>query len=116
MLAVSLYLIWFNSLQKTPQTEFAILVVFSFLFSFFFFLKSKYCESRKFSYRYLVFAYSSRGVETNETTEGDQVREIALKHVFFKERLKKNRSYNVLCFSTVNVGYLVNCLVVLKDS
>ena len=91
MLAVSLYLIWFNSLQKTPQTEFAILVVFSFLFFFFFFLKSKYCESRKFSYRYLVFACSSRGVETNETTsEGDQVREIALKHVFFfKERLKK---------------------------
>ena len=33
MLAVSLYLIWFNSLQKTPQTEFAILVAFSFFFS-----------------------------------------------------------------------------------
>ena len=47
-----------------------------------------------FAYRYLVFVCSSRGAETNESTEGEQVREIALKHVFFfKERLKKNRSY-----------------------
>ena len=70
-----------------------------------------------FAYRYFVFACSSRGAETNETTEGEEVREIALKHVFFKERFKKiDHILNELCFSTVNVGFLVNCLVVLKHS
>ena len=38
----------------------------------------------------IVFACSSRGTQTSETTEGEQVREIALKHVFFlKKDFKK---------------------------
>ena len=42
-----------------------------------------------FAYRYLVLVCSSRGAETNESSEGEQVKEIALKHVFFfKERFK----------------------------
>ena len=42
------------------------------------------------AYRYLVFACSSRDAETNESIDGEQVREKALKHVFFfKKDLKK---------------------------
>ena len=38
-----------------------------------------------------ILSLSARGAETNETAEGEQVREIALKHVSFlkKETLKK---------------------------
>ena len=64
-----------------------------------------------------ILSLRARGAETNETTEGEEVREIALKHVFFFEgRFKKNPLYNELCFSTVNVGFLVNCLVVPQHS
>ena len=59
MLAVSLYLICFDSLQKTPQTEFAILVVFH---SFIFFSEKQILWVQKiYKERYLVFACSSRG-------------------------------------------------------
>ena len=42
-----------------------------------------------FAYRYLVLVCSSRGAETNESSEGEQVKEIALKHVFLKKDLNK---------------------------
>ena len=41
-----------------------------------------------------ILSLRVRVAETNETAEGEQVREIALKHVSFfkkKKRLKKNR-------------------------
>ena len=39
-----------------------------------------------FANRYLVLVCSSRGAETSESTEGEQVRKIALKHVFFLKK------------------------------
>ena len=114
MLAVSLYLI-FDSLQKTPQTEFAILVVFSFILAFFFW-KANLVSAENFAYRYLVFVCSWRGDKRNHRRwrgQGDSIKTFLF---LKKERLKKNPSYNKLCFPTVNVGYLVNCLVVLQHS
>ena len=105
MLAVSWYLIWFNSWRKTPQTEFSILVVFSFLS--FFFWKANLVNLENFAYRYLVFACSCCRDKRNRrgwTGQGNSI-----KTCFFfkkkKKRLKKNRWCNELCFSTVNVGW-----------
>ena len=36
-----------------------------------------------------ILSLRTRGAETNETTEGEKVREIALKHFFFKKKKGK---------------------------
>lgn len=109
MLAVSLYLIWFNSWQKTPQTEFAILVVFSFINSFSFFSEKQILWVQRILHTDIL-SLRARGAETKETTKGEQTEQVR------ERKVKKSRSNNELCFSAVNVGHLVNCLVVLKDS